>query len=282
MAWNFGDILDAVEPAVPPDHPAFIHGERVITSGEARQATNNLARALIARGAAPGDKIAIYMRNRPEYLMALAAGWKARLTHVNVNYRYTPEEVWYIFDNADAQTVVYASEFRDAVAEILLHMSRLEGGALAIARAPFSVSEVIVRAVAVRTRGGRPGVQLSLTPRLAEAQGDPILFEQAFGNVFENALRYAPASAPILVRADRQGEAIRVEVLDEGPGVPDDELPRIFEKFYRARGAGQKAGTGLGLAIARGLMEAMGGTIAARNRPDRAGLSVSIELPVAP
>ena len=44
----------------------------------------------------------MYMRNRPEYLMALAAGWKARLTHVNVNYRYTPEEVWYIFDNADA------------------------------------------------------------------------------------------------------------------------------------------------------------------------------------
>ena len=58
------------------------------------------------------------MRNRPEYLMALAAGFKARLTHVNVNYRYTPDEVWYIFDNSDAQTVVYASEFRDAVEEI--------------------------------------------------------------------------------------------------------------------------------------------------------------------
>jgi two-component system sensor histidine kinase KdpD len=170
----------------------------------------------------------------------------------------------------------------DACVANLLHMSRLEGGALAIARAPFSVSEVIVRAVAVRTRGGRSGVQLSLAPRLAEAHGDPILFEQAFGNVFENALRYAPAASPILVRADRRGEAIRVEVLDEGPGVPDEELPRIFEKFYRARGAGQKAGTGLGLAIARGLMEAMGGTIAARNRPDRPGLSVTIELPVAP
>jgi acyl-CoA synthetase (AMP-forming)/AMP-acid ligase II len=118
MAWNFGDILDAVEPVLPQDHPAFIHGERTVTLGEARQATNNLARALIARGAVPGDKIAIYMRNRPEYLMAVAAGWKARLTHVNVNYRYTPEEVWYIFDNSDAQTVVYASEFRDAVAQI--------------------------------------------------------------------------------------------------------------------------------------------------------------------
>ncbi len=118
MGWNFGDILDAIAAVLPPDAPAFIHGERVITWDEATKATNNLARGLIARGAQPGDKIAIYMRNRPEYLLALAAGFKARLTHVNVNYRYTPEEVWYIFDNADAQTVVYAAEFRDAVAQI--------------------------------------------------------------------------------------------------------------------------------------------------------------------
>ena len=118
MGWNFGDIMDAVGPNVPPEAPAFIHGARIINWGEANRITNNLARALIARGAQPGDKIAIYMRNRPEYLLSVAAGWKARLTHVNVNYRYTPEEVWYIFDNSDAQTVVYASEFREAVEEI--------------------------------------------------------------------------------------------------------------------------------------------------------------------
>jgi len=118
VGWNFGDILDAISPVVPADKPAFIHGERVINWGEATKASNNLARGLIARGASPGDKLAIYMRNRPEYLLALAAAFKARMTHVNVNYRYTPEEVWYIFDNSDAQAVVYASEFRDAVAEI--------------------------------------------------------------------------------------------------------------------------------------------------------------------
>jgi fatty-acyl-CoA synthase len=118
LAWNYGDILEALEAVLPAEQTAFIHGERTISWGEARRTTNNLARALIARGAQPRDKLAIYMRNRPEYLMALAAGFKARLTHVNVNYRYTPEEVWYIFDNSDAQTVVYASEFRDAVAEI--------------------------------------------------------------------------------------------------------------------------------------------------------------------
>jgi 3-oxocholest-4-en-26-oate---CoA ligase len=118
VGWNFGDILDTIEPVLPANAPAFIHGERVVSWGDATRASNNLARALIARGSAPGDKIAIYMRNRPEYMIALSAAFKARLTHVNVNYRYTPEEVWYIFDNSDAQTVVYASEFRDAVAQI--------------------------------------------------------------------------------------------------------------------------------------------------------------------
>jgi acyl-CoA synthetase (AMP-forming)/AMP-acid ligase II len=118
MGWNFGDILDAIEPVLPPQAPAFIHGQRVISWGEATKASNNLAHALVARGAEPGDKVAIYMRNRPEYILALAACFKARLTHVNVNYRYTPDEVWYIFDNSDAQTVIYASEFRDAIEQI--------------------------------------------------------------------------------------------------------------------------------------------------------------------
>ncbi len=126
MDWNFGDILDAISPVLPPDTPALLHGDRVITWGESTQATNNLARGLIARGAKPGDKIAIYMRNRPEYLLALTAAFKARLTHVNVNYRYTPEEVWYIFDNSDAQAVVYASEFRDAVTEIRPRLPKVQ------------------------------------------------------------------------------------------------------------------------------------------------------------
>ena len=112
MAWNFGDILDAIAPVLPPDAPALIHGERVITWGETTGGSNNLARALLARGAEPGDKVAFYMRNRPEYVETVAACFKARLTHVNVNYRYTADEVFYIFDNSDATVVVYGAEFR--------------------------------------------------------------------------------------------------------------------------------------------------------------------------
>src|SRR5579872_2493784 len=126
MGFSYGDICDAAAQAVSPDEIAFIQGARRVTWGEADRTTNSMARALIARGSKPGDKIAIYMRNRPEYLMALAAGWKARLTHVNVNYRYTPQEVWYIFDNSDAQAVVYSSEFRDAVAQIRPRLPKVQ------------------------------------------------------------------------------------------------------------------------------------------------------------
>lgn len=118
MGWNFGDILDAVEPVLPPDAPALIHDGRIVTWGEASAASNNLARSFVEGGAKPGAKIAFYMRNRPEYMIGIAAGLKARLVHVNVNYRYTPNEVWYIFDNSDAELVIFAPEFRDAVAEI--------------------------------------------------------------------------------------------------------------------------------------------------------------------
>ncbi|HTK80287.1 MAG TPA: acyl-CoA synthetase [Rhizomicrobium sp.] len=118
MPWNYGDILDAVGEAVRPDAPAFIHGERRIAWADANRRMNNLARALLARGANAGDKVAFYLRNCPEYMEATGACYRARLVHVNVNYRYKPEEVCYILDNSDAVILIYGSEFRDVVAEI--------------------------------------------------------------------------------------------------------------------------------------------------------------------
>lgn len=126
MPWNFGDILDTISPALPQDAPAFVHEGRTITWGETTKRTNNLARALVERGAKPGDKVAFYMRNRPEYMELLAACFKARLTHVNVNYRYKADEVFYIFDNSDAQTVVYGSEFRDIIEQIRPRLTKVE------------------------------------------------------------------------------------------------------------------------------------------------------------
>ena len=125
MAWNYGDILDAISPVLPPDAPALIHADRVITWGQQIKRTNNLARKMIERGAKPGDKVAFYMRNRPEYMETLAACFKASLTHVNVNYRYKADEVFYIFDNSDAQTVVYGAEFRDIIEELKPRLTKV-------------------------------------------------------------------------------------------------------------------------------------------------------------
>jgi fatty-acyl-CoA synthase len=118
MSFSFGDIVDAVSDVVAPDAPAFVHGERTITWRDAVKRRNNLARALHARGAVPGDKVAFYMRNGTEYGELTGACFVGRLTHVNVNYRYKPEEVQYILDNSDATVLVYAREFRDAIAQI--------------------------------------------------------------------------------------------------------------------------------------------------------------------
>ena len=73
VLWNYGDILDGISTVVPPEAPAYIHGDRVINWGDATTRSNRLARAILARGAEPGDKVAFYMHNRPEYCETLAA-----------------------------------------------------------------------------------------------------------------------------------------------------------------------------------------------------------------
>jgi fatty-acyl-CoA synthase len=118
FAWNYGDILDAVAEITPSERPALIHGRRVISVGDFHRRSNNLARNLIRGGARPGDKIAFYLRNCPEYSEAIAAAFKGRLTHVNVNYRYVDHELTYLLDNSDAAVVIYGAEFAGHVAAI--------------------------------------------------------------------------------------------------------------------------------------------------------------------
>ncbi len=116
--WNYGDIVDAVARVMPAGAPALVHGGRVTTWPVFQARTNALARGLIAEGHKADDKLAILIRNRPEYMEATIASFKGRFVHVNVNYRYKAEELAYIFDNSDAQIVVYGSEFSPVVAAI--------------------------------------------------------------------------------------------------------------------------------------------------------------------
>ncbi|MBV1878423.1 MAG: acyl-CoA synthetase [Pseudomonadales bacterium] len=117
-SWNYGDILDALAEVVPADRAAVIHGDKIVSWGEFTARSNNLAKALLANGAQTGDKVAFYMRNCSEYPEGLAAAFKARLTHVNVNYRYIENELIYLIDNADATVCIFAAEFASQIEAI--------------------------------------------------------------------------------------------------------------------------------------------------------------------
>ena len=116
--FNLGDLLDAVGAVLGPDDPALIHGDRVISWPQMTARSNNVARNLRERGAETGDKAGFYLRNQPEYMEALAACFKGRFTHVNVNYRYLDDELHYIFDNSDAAIVFFDREFRENVERV--------------------------------------------------------------------------------------------------------------------------------------------------------------------
>lgn len=116
--WSFGRIAATIGGAVDPDLPALIHGDHITRWGDFDRRTDALSAAYVSAGAVPGDKVAHLMRNSPAYLETTFAAFKARLVHVNVNYRYTGEELLYILENSDAAVLVFDADFADLVDEI--------------------------------------------------------------------------------------------------------------------------------------------------------------------
>jgi two-component system sensor histidine kinase KdpD len=164
----------------------------------------------------------------------------------------------------------------------LLDMTRLESGAIEPRFGAVDLPEVVSSAV---KRAGRiladHRIELRLQPDLPLLRLDFVLFEQVLFNLLDNAAKYSPAGSAIQLQAERSGERVELRLLDEGDGIPPEDLELIFDKFYRVHAGDQRrAGTGLGLAICRGFVEAMGGTVAAANRSDRKGAVFTIRLPV--
>lgn len=132
MSWSFGDIYDAIGERSGDDHVALIHAgpggsDGVETSWpEFHARTNRLASFLGDRGLQPDAKVAHYMRNCPAYTETMVACFKGRFVHVNVNYRYIEEELFYIFENSDAEAIVYASEFREQVEHLRSRLPKVK------------------------------------------------------------------------------------------------------------------------------------------------------------
>ncbi len=166
----------------------------------------------------------------------------------------------------------------------LLDMTRVESGSLDVRRDYIDLSDVLLAAV---KRAGRSFpdrvVDVRVQPGAALVQGDAVLLEQAIFNLLDNADKYTAPGSPTVLRAEESGTRMLVTVEDEGCGIPSDAFDRVFEKFTRlSPGDGRPAGTGLGLAIAKGVVEAMGGSIRAES-PVRSGRGtrIVVDLPAA-
>jgi two-component system sensor histidine kinase KdpD len=108
---------------------------------------------------------------------------------------------------------------------------------------------------------------------------DAVLVGQAMLNLLDNAVKFTPTGTDIRISAFPVGTDLQITVEDHGPGIPEDELGRIFDKFYQGSQASHTGGTGLGLSICRGIIEAHEGRIWARNLPE-GGLQVLFTIPV--
>jgi two-component system sensor histidine kinase KdpD len=179
-------------------------------------------------------------------------------------------------------TVIEESERLNRFIANLLDMTKLESGAIAPNTARHDVGEIVGSAL---RRAGKilahHKVRLDLAAGLPMLELDAVLFEQAIFNLLDNAAKYSPEGTTVTIRGAQEGDAIVLQIADEGNGIPPAELDSVFDKFYRAeKGDPVRPGTGLGLAISRGVVEAMHGSIGAATRTDRAGAVLTIRLPV--
>ena len=123
--WNYANLWEAVAAATP-DRPALIHGERVIEWGAFDRRANALARGLVAAGLSHQSKVAAYLYNAPEYIETYFAAFKAGLVPFNTNYRYSGDELVYLFDNADAEAVVFHASFAETAGSVRARLPKVK------------------------------------------------------------------------------------------------------------------------------------------------------------
>jgi two-component system sensor histidine kinase KdpD len=160
--------------------------------------------------------------------------------------------------------------------EKLLDLSRIQAGAARPNADWCSLEEVVHTALDALPPGGPP-VIVAIAPDLPLVRADPAQLERVFANLIENARRYS-GSESVQVRARAVGRRVMVRIVDRGPGIPQDELERVFEPFWRGTHA-EGVGTGLGLAVVRGFVEANGGRVHAESLPGQ-GTSMVVEFPI--
>ena len=165
--------------------------------------------------------------------------------------------------------------------EELLELSRIESGEVPLAQQPVDMGEILAEAVErVRPQADRQGLNLTceVASDLPPIIGDTARLERAAANLLHNAIKFTSAGGAVEASAAFDGAAVTVKVHDTGVGIAPDDLPRVFERFYKADRSRGERGTGLGLAVVKHTVEAHGGTVSVDSEPGQ-GSTFSFSIP---
>ncbi|MGW5280279.1 ATP-binding protein [Streptomyces collinus] len=252
--------------------------ERRVLAAFAAHVGSAVERARLAEAAAEVEPVKAADRLRTALLRAvghdlrtpLAAGWAAVTSLRSREVAFSPEDRDELLATADESMAKL-----NRLVENLLDLSRLEAGALTLNLRPTSLDEVLPMALADVSE-----VEAADVEEIPAVLADPPLLERVIANLASNAVRHTPPGQKVMLTASALAGRVELRVVDRGPGLPQTGRERIFEPFQRLGDNDNTTGLGLGLALARGLTEAMNGTLTPEDTPG-GGLTMVVSLPFA-
>ncbi|MFJ8141658.1 ATP-binding protein [Streptomyces sp. NPDC096013] len=252
--------------------------ERRVLAAFAAHVGSAVERAQLAEAAAEIEPVKAADRLRTALLRAvghdlrtpLAAGWAAVTSLRGRDVEFSEEDRDELLATADESMAKLSR-----LLENLLDLSRLEAGVLPLNLRVTSLEEVLPMALA-----DVPDVDLRGVEPIPPVLVDPPLLERVIANLVGNAARHTPAGRRVMVTASALGGRVELRVVDRGPGLPTTGRERLFEPFQRLGDTDNTTGLGLGLALARGLTEAMNGSLTPEDTPG-GGLTMVVSLPQA-
>ncbi|MFF4541931.1 ATP-binding protein [Streptomyces aureus] len=252
--------------------------ERRVLAAFAAHVGSAVERARLAEAAAEVEPVKAADRLRTALLRAvghdlrtpLAAGWAAVTSLRSRDVDFTDEDRDELLASADESMAKL-----NRLVENLLDLSRLEAGALSLDLRPTSLEEVLPMALSDLAE-----VHVADVENTPAVLADPPLLERVIANLVGNAARYTPSGMQVLVTASALAGRVELRVVDRGPGLSAEGRDHLFEPFQRLGDTDNSTGLGLGLALARGLTEAMNGTLGPEDTPG-GGLTMVVSLPMA-
>ena len=292
-----------LEIARHPDIAAQINGALHGLSGEGRELTlpGDAGATFVARGApvasAAGRGAVLVLhditdlrkadRIRRDFVANVSHELRTPLTAVR---GYVEALLDGISDASEArrflETIARHTFRMERLVRDLLRLARLDAGQEPLDRISCAVDSLfsaVIADLSSELEARSQHVVQRVAPEAAVVSGDPAKLHDALRNLLHNATSYAPDGSTIVMASARKDDRIVLSVADEGPGIPEADLPRVFERFYRvdkarSRDARDPGGTGLGLAIVKHLIGLHGGRVTAANRPE-GGAMFTVELP---